>query len=107
MARNLWKRIPGDKSVCHYCGVAIVRLPHIEGIRGSVRHDAATVDHKIPGGNDYPKNLLAACFHCNHSRGDLPYDIFLKLIREFGRYVGCYYAVEMRSRIDKERKNAL
>lgn len=106
MGRSVWYRIQGDKSLCHYCGVAIIRRPHAEGIRG-YDHDAATVDHKIPGRNNHPRNLLAACFHCNHSRGDLPYEVFFNLIKTFGRYVGCYYAVEMRSRIDKERQNAV
>ncbi len=45
-----------DLNLCGYCGAF-----------------ADTVDHILPksrGGNNHPKNLIAACRHCNYSKND-------------------------------------
>ena len=58
--KHAWKQIRSfilqrDNNTCHYCG-----------------KPANTVDHVIPvsqgGDNDY-NNLVAACAHCNYSKG--------------------------------------
>jgi hypothetical protein len=56
---------------CHYC-----------------TEHATTVDHKVPlqaGGTDGRGNLLAACEPCNTAKGSMPYDLFFRYIRRFGK----------------------
>jgi len=58
-------------SCCHFCS----------GL-------ATTVDHKVSlaaGGNDSRKNLLAACEPCNTAKGTMPYELFYRYTRRFGR----------------------
>lgn len=58
-------------SCCHFCS----RL-------------ATTVDHKISlaaGGKNARDNLLAACEPCNVAKGTMPYDLFFRYTRRFGR----------------------
>lgn len=60
---------------CEYCG-----KPCINGTdRGVVR--LATVDHRVPfsrGGTDAIANLAIACYKCNHLKGPLTEDEFLR-----------------------------
>jgi hypothetical protein len=72
-----------DNYCCHYCG-----------------EYAQTVDHKEPvalGGNDGRDNLVAACQPCNTAKSDLPYDLYIRLARRFGR-PGPGNRVSMRNR---------
>lgn len=67
------KKLLQIESNCHYCGV-------------SVDSDATmTVDHKIPrcrGGRNDPENVVLCCRDCNAQKGDLPYDIFVKFLKD-------------------------
>lgn len=56
---------------CHYCS----------GL-------ATTVDHRVSlaaGGDNSRGNLLAACEPCNAAKGTMPYDLFFRYTRRFGR----------------------
>ncbi len=58
-------------SCCHYCSEL-----------------ATTVDHKVSlaaGGDNSRGNLLAACEPCNAAKGTMPYDLFFRYTRRFGR----------------------
>jgi 5-methylcytosine-specific restriction endonuclease McrA len=55
---------------CHYCGGY-----------------GETVDHKIPksqGGTDSKTNVVCACRSCNHAKGNMPYEEFVRLINRYG-----------------------
>jgi len=61
-----WKVFRRDKYKCRYCAVDHVPL---------------TVDHIITwetGGATHEDNLLSSCKKCNRTRGNTPYDEFLK-----------------------------
>ena len=55
---------------CAYCGKKLAFVNYgIQGARANWE-----VDHDIPisrGGSNEFKNLVAACFNCNRSKGDL------------------------------------
>jgi hypothetical protein len=53
-----------DEYICQYCKLS-----------------GYTIDHMIPisrGGKSTMDNCLCACKFCNHIKGDIPYDIFVK-----------------------------
>lgn len=61
-----WKVFRRDKYECRYCGI---------------NHVPLTVDHIITwetGGATHVDNLLTSCKKCNRTRGNTPYDEFLK-----------------------------
>lgn len=72
-----------DNYTCHYCDT---KFPHVvpDYPQNYVIHgNHLTLDHVIPkslGGPDSRENLVAACYECNHSRGDVGYKAFKKLI---------------------------
>lgn len=78
-----------DEWRCKYCGIRLADYPgvHFKGNhtqQGGQPADFATVDHIIPkarGGTNHIKNLIAACYPCNHRRGSLSYDLFRKHLR--------------------------
>ena len=58
-------------SCCHYCSDL-----------------ATTVDHKVSlaaGGGNSRGNLVAACEPCNAAKATMPYDLFFRYTRRFGR----------------------
>lgn len=58
------KRLYRQSTRCHWCGVGLTLLPHLE--------NSATLDHVIPlalGGLDNANNWVLACEKCNHDRG--------------------------------------
>lgn len=59
---SVWKSII-QQGACHYCGYA--------------NPEVLEVDHVIPvsrGGSDKKKNLVPACWRCNHEKRDLTPD---------------------------------
>lgn len=58
--RLFWDKVAEQKGRCFYC-------------RKSLRHTAATCDHKIPlsrGGTNLPENVCACCRKCNERKGN-------------------------------------
>lgn len=52
--------------VCAYCGGLMTFRPR--------RPNTATIDHMVPlgrGGPDRRSNMLAACYDCNHRKGEM------------------------------------
>lgn len=59
-----------QKGRCYYCGS-----------RFSIRK--MTKDHLVPkgkGGSDSLSNYVLACYPCNHEKGDMLYNEYMKLI---------------------------
>lgn len=67
---------------CHYC---LCRMHRERGHHDGIPPWWPTNDHIIPraeGGLDREENTVAACYRCNHRKGDLmPWD-FLPIIAE-------------------------
>lgn len=83
-ARNRRKFIyKRDNYTCHYCETKFIRnVPDYE--QNYITHgNHLTLDHIVPkslGGPDSRENLVAACYECNHARGDIGYKAFKRLI---------------------------
>lgn len=78
--KRLWSAQQGK---CFYCERPTV----IRKIKSGVRQpgNLATLDHVVPlsmDGRFAPtQNCVVACRACNHARGNMPQDDFLKLVR--------------------------
>lgn len=68
---------------CCYCGVEMQLEDRLADNAGTREHVRCRADH---GSNDWG-NLVAACRKCNHGRGDMPADVYLGLVRAYGRDV--------------------
>lgn len=79
-AWKTWKRIleRGDPDACAYCGIELW-------------DDTRTIDHVRPqmqGGGNSLSNLVLACVDCNGAKGNLDPVLFIRQMRESGRYRG-------------------
>jgi 5-methylcytosine-specific restriction endonuclease McrA len=70
---------------CHYCNRR-VRFDHDGTLKKAP--DAATIDHKqpksqFPGrvGWNLQQNRVVACRECNSRKADMPYEIFVEIVR--------------------------
>ena len=57
-----------DGHLCHYCA----------------KPNAHTIDHVVPqsqGGSDDLDNLVLACTECNHKKGSMAYENFIKMTK--------------------------
>lgn len=71
--------------ICHYCGIKLIRLKHVNGISHKQiqkclpdEYGIATIDHLVPfklGGNNEQNNLVPCCLKCNHAKGEKPYQL--------------------------------
>ena len=69
-----------QKGYCAICGEKMVLKMHRGPTEGMLSYEA-TIDHIIPlgdGGTNRIKNMQAACYSCNHTKGSLK-DTILKL----------------------------
>jgi hypothetical protein len=83
---------------CCYCAVVIDNeLPPEHPNRATTDHYHAT----SKGGSDEWENLIAACYACNHARGDLPARWFYHFVRRKGRRVAIRIAKSARGKIDR------
>jgi len=68
------------KGRCHYCDCEMTLRRNLD--------TSATIDHKLArasGGSNHRRNVVAACWSCNHAKGTMPYDIFVTWVRRHGR----------------------
>lgn len=73
---------------CHWCDKPVHIVMRKKG--DGLPHDGATVDHVYPRNDPrrqefaFQKSvitLVLSCYRCNTTRGDTPYDDFLKVMR--------------------------
>ena len=94
---------------CFYCGDKMI--PHSKKVRRNPK--AATAEHIIPrcdGGVKVWYNIVCACKECNEFKGNIDYEIFLKIRKlenwkelskiELWKLQGVYWTVKRRELIN-------
>src|SRR5690606_3776537 len=69
-----------QQQLCFYCGVSMTLANGYS--------NTCTVEHLKPrsqGGTNASDNIVAACYTCNHTRGDTCWEAFKEQVSENGR----------------------
>jgi hypothetical protein len=93
--RREWRQVLSEQQNhrCCWCGT---RMCEAQGTP-----DSATIEHITPlskGGEDRPHNFAVACAYCNHRRGSMTVDTFMKIAVE------CRTSADRRLRVQKQMK---
>ena len=78
MSKKFKKRRIRPRGNCYYCQKQVFKTS--TGRPGeSLKHNEATIDHKLPlvrGGLNDLNNRVIACHQCNNTKGDMAEDEF-------------------------------